>query len=151
MSIKVKKVVIFTDGACSGNPGPGGWGAVIYKDETKYELSGYSSETTNNRMEIVAAIKALESLKEKCSVSLNTDSNYLKLGITTWILNWKRDNWKGQNKKIIKNVDLWKKLDELNSRHNVTWNWVKAHAGNPDNEKADSLATTAIIKKGLIN
>ena len=111
MSIKVKKVVIFTDGACSGNPGPGGWGAVIYKDETKYELSGYSSETTNNRMEIVAAIKALESLKEKCSVSLNTDSNYLKLGITTWILNWKRNY---TYKKLI--AEMKEKLNESKNK-----------------------------------
>ncbi len=135
---------IFTDGACSGNPGPGGWGAVIYLEKVRYEISGYEKDTTNNRMEIKAAIKALESLKNPTEISLYTDSNYLKLGITTWILNWKRNNWKSKNRKAIKNIDLWKRLDQLNNMHTVNWNWVKAHAGDPDNERADALATNAI-------
>ena len=141
-----KEVVIFTDGACSGNPGPGGWGAVIYIDNKVDELSGFEANTTNNRMEITAAIKALESIKKPTKVSLHTDSNYLKLGITVWILSWKKNNWKSKNKKIVKNIDLWKKLDQLNSIHKVTWKWVKAHNGNPNNERADALATNAIKK-----
>ena len=142
-----KEVIIFTDGACSGNPGPGGWGAVIYTGNKVDELSGFEINTTNNRMEVTAAIKALESIEKPAIISLHTDSNYLKLGITVWILSWKRNNWKNKNKKVIKNVDLWKKLDQLNYMHKITWNWVKAHAGHPDNERADTLATDAIKKR----
>ncbi len=141
---KNHEIIIYTDGACSGNPGPGGWGAVIYSKENKTEISGYELDTTNNRMEILAAIKALESLETKSTVLLYTDSNYLKLGITSWIKVWKKNNWKNRSKKLIKNLDLWKRLDELNSVHLVNWSWVKAHSGNSDNERADNLATGAI-------
>ena len=143
---KNHEIIIYTDGACSGNPGPGGWGAVIYSKKHKTELSGCELDTTNNRMEILAAIKALESLGTKSTVLFYTDSNYLKLGITSWVKVWKSNEWKNRSKKLIKNLDLWKRLDELNSIHLISWNWVKAHSGNPDNERADDLATNAIKK-----
>lgn len=138
------KVVIYTDGACSGNPGPGGWGAVlIYKDNEK-ELSGGESQTTNNRMELMAAIKSLGELKKPCAVDLYTDSNYVRQGITEWIHNWKKRNWKTTDKKPIKNVDLWLLLDEVSQKHDIKWFWVKGHNGDPLNERADALARNAI-------
>lgn len=136
----VEKAVIYTDGACSGNPGPGGWGAILKFGKHRKELCGGEKETTNNRMELLAAISALDSLKWAASVDLHTDSNYLKDGITKWIFNWKRNGWKTAAKKPVKNEDLWKRLDELASRHDVEWHWVKGHAGHPENERADELA-----------
>ncbi len=133
-------VVIYTDGACSRNPGPGGWGALlIYGDERK-ELKGGEAETTNNRMELLAAIRALEALNRRCRVDLHTDSNYLRHGITEWITKWKRNGWKTANRKPVKNDDLWQRLDELQAGQDVDWHWVKGHAGDEGNERADQLA-----------
>ena len=139
-----KKVIIYTDGACSGNPGKGGWGAILIYGDTKKEISGYEELTTNNQMELTAVIKALSLLKRQCDVELWTDSNYVKSGITEWIYNWKKYNWKNSKKEIIKNLELWQKLDELNNFHNIKWNWVKGHADNEFNNRADELATTEI-------
>ena len=133
-------VRIWTDGACSGNPGPGGWGALLRYGEHEKELFGGEAETTNNRMELLAAISALNELKKSCSVELTTDSQYVKGGITGWIYGWKKNGWKTAAKKPVKNEDLWKALDEAVSRHDVKWHWVKGHAGHPENEKADELA-----------
>ncbi len=135
-----KTVEIYTDGACSGNPGPGGWGAILAHGGHKKELKGGASETTNNRMELTAAIEALNALNEPCSVDLHTDSNYLREGITSWIKNWNRNGWKTANKKPVKNADLWKQLEVARARHEVRWHWVKGHAGHPENERADELA-----------
>lgn len=136
----MKSVEIFTDGACSGNPGPGGWGAILrYNGRTK-ELSGGEPETTNNRMELMAAIQALGALKEPCKVDFYTDSNYVKDGIGGWIEGWKRNGWKTAAKAPVKNAELWRALDEARRRHEVTWHWVKGHAGHPENERADELA-----------
>ncbi|MGI6851433.1 ribonuclease HI [Mesorhizobium sp. 1B3] len=136
----MKSVEIFTDGACSGNPGPGGWGAILrYKGKTK-ELSGGEPETTNNRMELMAAIQALGALKEPCKIDFYTDSNYVKDGIGGWIEGWKRNGWKTAAKAPVKNAELWRALDEARKRHEVTWHWVKGHAGHPENERADELA-----------
>ncbi len=133
-------IEIFTDGACSGNPGPGGWGALLrYKDVEK-ELSGGAAATTNNRMEMMAAIAALEALKRPSRVRLTTDSVYLKDGITKWIHAWKKRGWKTAAKKPVKNVDLWQRLEQALSPHEVRWHWVKGHAGHPENERADELA-----------
>ena len=140
----MKQVEIFTDGACRGNPGPGGWGALLRYGDTERELYGGESETTNNRMELRAAIEALRALKEPCEVDLTTDSVYVRSGITEWLANWKRRNWKTANKKPVKNVDLWQALDEQNSRHQVRWHWVKGHSGHRENEIADQLANRAI-------
>ena len=140
----MKYIEIFTDGACKGNPGVGGWGAIlIYKDTVK-EISGTSSDTTNNIMELTAVIKALQLLKEECHVIITTDSNYVKDGITQWIKNWKSNGWKTANKKAVKNQSLWKELDELSSKHHIEWKWVKGHSGHPGNERADELANEAI-------
>ena len=140
-----KKPLIYTDGACKGNPGPGGWGAlIITEDKVEKEIYGYERLTTNNRMELTAAIKALDYFKDSIELVLFTDSLYLKQGITIWIEAWKKNNWKNKQKKNIKNLDLWKKLDSLNIFHNIDWSWVKAHDGNPGNEKADQLANKAI-------
>jgi len=139
-----KRVVIFTDGACSGNPGPGGWGAVLRWGGTEKELSGGEAETTNNRMELTAAIEALSALKRPCAIDLTTDSEYLRNGIMKWINGWKRNGWRTADRKPVKNVDLWMKLDELTARHNVTWHWVKGHAGDEMNERVDGLARQAI-------
>ena len=139
-----KTVTIHTDGACSGNPGPGGWGAVLEWDGHEKELSGGEPETTNNRMELMAAIVALETLKRPCRVRLVTDSTYVRDGVTKWIHAWKTNGWKTAAKKPVKNADLWKRLDEATRRHTVEWEWVKGHAGHPENERADALARAAI-------
>ena len=133
-------IVIYTDGACSGNPGPGGWGAILIYGAHRKELSGGESPTTNNRMELLAAISALEALKGKCAAEIHTDSNYVKNGITGWIHGWKKNGWRTADKKPVKNAELWQRLDELASRHSVSWHWVKGHAGHPENERADELA-----------
>ena len=140
----MSKVIIFTDGACSGNPGPGGWGALLRYGDAEKKLSGGELETTNNRMEMMAAIKALESLKRPVQVELYTDSVYVKDGITKWLTNWKKNNWVTASRKPVKNKDLWEQLDTLNSFHNVSWQWVKAHAGHRENEIADMLANKGI-------
>ena len=137
-------VEIFTDGACSGNPGPGGWGAILrFKDREK-ELSGGAQETTNNRMELQAAIEGLRALKRPMRVAIHTDSTYVKDGVTKWIVNWKRNGWKTAAKKRVKNVDLWQALDDVLIGHDVEWHWVKGHAGHPENERADALARAAV-------
>lgn len=135
-----QKVEIFTDGACSGNPGPGGWGAILRFNEIEKELSGGATETTNNRMEMTATIEALNTLKRPCMVILTTDSSYVKDGITKWLFAWKRNGWKTASKKPVKNEDLWKALDEAVTRHTIEWRWVKGHAGHAENERADALA-----------
>jgi ribonuclease HI len=137
-------VDIFTDGACSGNPGPGGWGAILRYNGVEKELSGAAPETTNNRMEMLAAIAALEALKRPARVRLHTDSTYLKDGITKWIHAWKARGWKTANKKPVKNQDLWQRLETALEPHQVEWFWVKGHAGHPENERADELARAAI-------
>ena len=137
-------VHIFTDGACKGNPGPGGWGAIMkYGDHVK-ELNGYSSKTTNNIMEITAVIEALKSLTRPCSIILTTDSIYVKNGITQWIHNWKKKGWKTSNKKPVKNKECWIQLDIEVQRHQIEWKWVKGHSGHPENERADELANEAV-------
>jgi ribonuclease HI len=133
-------VVVYTDGACSGNPGPGGWGAILIWGEHRRELNGGEAETTNNRMELIAAIEALEALKRPCRVALHTDSSYLRDGISKWIHGWKRNGWKTADRKPVKNAELWQRLDAASGRHEVTWHWVKGHAGHPENERADELA-----------
>jgi ribonuclease HI len=140
------KVDIWTDGACSGNPGPGGWGVVLVAMGKQRELSGSEPETTNNRMELMAAIKGLEALKRPCAVEIHTDSEYLKNGVTTWIHGWKRNGWKTADKKPVKNTDLWQTLDEAIKPHQITWTWVKGHAGDPMNERCDELARAAIAQ-----
>lgn len=134
------KVAIWTDGACSGNPGPGGWGAVLTFGEVEKDLCGGEALTTNNRMELMAAIMALEALTRSCAVDLHTDSQYVRGGVTGWINGWKRNGWKTADKKPVKNVDLWQRLDEAQARHEVKWHWVKGHAGDAMNERADELA-----------
>ena len=142
----MKQVTIYTDGACSGNPGPGGWGAVLIYGDHEKDLYGGEADTTNNRMELMAAIEGLNSLKEPCKVALYTDSVYVKEGITNWIHGWKKRDWRGANKKPVKNVDLWQALDEAARRHDISWHWVKGHAGNEMNERADELARRGIEK-----
>ena len=142
----MSEVIIFTDGACSGNPGPGGWGALLRYGDTEKELSGGELETTNNRMEMMAAIRALESLKRPVQVELYTDSVYVKDGITKWIHGWKARNWKTANKKPVKNVDLWRRLERAMEPHLIDWHWIKGHAGHADNELVDELARNAIPK-----
>ena len=141
-----KKVDIYTDGACSGNPGPGGWGVLIQLDDKNIELSGGDNETTNNRMELMAAIIALEEINKDYKINLYTDSNYVKDGITSWISNWKKNNWKTANKKEVKNKDLWIRLDAAIKGKDISWIWVKGHAGNAGNEQADYLARSALEK-----
>ena len=139
------KYVIYTDGACSGNPGPGGWGAVILnEDKNETNISGKEKSTTNNRMELMAPIMALRKIKKASEVTIYTDSIYLKNGITTWIKNWEKNSWKNANKKPVKNKDLWVSLNKLSKEENIDWKWVKAHNGNKYNELADKLATEAI-------
>lgn len=140
---EVKKVVIYTDGGCKPNPGPGGWAALLIFGDVTRELSGGDRKTTNNQMELTAAIEALEALKEPCEVDLYTDSQYLKNGITAWMANWKRNGWQTANKQPVKNKDLWVRLDAATARHKVNWRWVKGHANNAHNERVDQLATAA--------
>ena len=142
----MKQVEIFTDGACSGNPGPGGWGALLRWNGVTKELYGGEADTTNNRMELTAAIKALNALKEACEVDLYTDSVYVRNGISSWIDSWKANNWKTSAKKPVKNAELWQQLDEARSRHKVSWHWVKGHAGHPENERCDELARKGVAE-----
>ena len=139
------EVDIFTDGACSGNPGPGGWGAILRFGATEKELSGSEDPTTNNRMEIMAAIAGLEALKRPCRVQLYTDSIYLRDGITRWLPAWKARDWRTADKKPVKNVDLWQRLEAAADPHEIDWQWVRGHAGHPENERADALARAAIV------
>lgn len=138
------RVEIFTDGACRGNPGPGGWGAILRYGAVEKELSGGEAETTNNRMELMAAISALEALKRPVTVDIHTDSTYVRDGITKWIHGWKKRDWRTADKKPVKNVDLWQRLEKAVARHQVDWHWVKGHAGHPENERADELARLAV-------
>ena len=140
---ELSSVEIFTDGACKGNPGPGGWGAVIRYGKHEKELSGGESNTTNNRMELMAAIEALNALTRPCQVILSTDSNYVKDGITKWIFGWQKNGWKTADRKPVKNADLWQALLAAVRRHQVEWRWVRGHAGHPENERADQLASDA--------
>ncbi len=140
----MKQVEAFTDGACRGNPGPGGWGVLLRFGEHERELWGGERETTNNRMELTAAIEALRALKEPCRVALTTDSQYVRKGITEWIDNWKKRGWRTAGKQPVKNVDLWQALDEERQRHRVDWHWVKGHSGHRENEIADQLANRGI-------
>ena len=146
MNDRLPHVIIHTDGACSGNPGPGGWGAVLTFGDREKELRGGEPNTTNNRMELMAAISALEALKRPCRVDLHTDSQYLRNGIMTWIKNWKRNGWRTSDKKPVKNVDLWQRLDAALSPHQVRWHWLRGHAGHEKNERADVLAREAIAE-----
>jgi len=142
----MSSVTIYTDGACRGNPGPGGWGALLMSGEHRRELNGAVAETTNNRMELTAAIAALAALKRACTVALYTDSQYVRQGITEWIHQWKVRDWRTADKKPVKNIDLWQALDSQIARHTIEWHWVKGHAGVPGNERADELANAAIDK-----
>jgi ribonuclease HI len=135
-----KRIAIWSDGACSGNPGPGGWGAVLVWDGHRKELKGGAAATTNNRMELTAAIEAIEALKRPSAIDFYTDSQYLRGGVMGWIKGWKRNGWKTSDRKPVKNVDLWQKLDALGERHDITWHWVRGHAGTEGNERADELA-----------
>ncbi len=137
-------VEIYTDGACRGNPGPGGWGALLRAGRHEKVLSGAESDTTNNRMELMAAIRALEALRRPCRVDLYTDSRYLRNGITEWLSKWKRNGWRTADRKPVKNVDLWQRLDQAAARHRINWHWVRGHSGHPENERADRLANEAI-------
>lgn len=139
----MKNVAVYTDGSCLGNPGPGGYGAVLIFNQHRKELSKGFHLTTNNRMELLAAVVSLESLQEACNVTLTTDSQYVKNGINQWIHNWKRNGWRTSNKKPVKNADLWKLLDAAVTRHTIIWKWVKGHSGHPENERCDLLARTA--------
>lgn len=136
----MKVITVYTDGACSGNPGPGGWGAILKYNDNQKELNGGAADTTNNRMELMAAISALQSLKERCQVDLYTDSVYVRDGISKWIEGWKRNGWKTAAKQPVKNAELWQQLDAVRKNHEVNWHWVKGHAGHPENERADELA-----------
>ena len=150
MSANLPHVVVHTDGACSGNPGPGGWGAILAFGDREKELKGGEANTTNNRMELMAAISALEALKRPCRVDLHTDSQYLRNGVMSWLANWKRNGWRTADKKPVKNADLWRRLTEAMSRHEVTWLWVKGHAGDPGNERADELARRGIEEAAVM-
>ena len=136
---------IFTDGACKGNPGPGGWGAIIISHKSKIELNGYENFTTNNRMELKAVIEGIKSIGSPSRVEITTDSKYVKNGITDWIINWKKNNWQTAQKKPVKNKDLWIDLEKLTESHSITWKWVKGHSGHFENERADALANEAIL------
>lgn len=140
----MKHVTIFTDGACRGNPGPGGWGALLHYGDHKKNLSGAEPHTTNNRMELTAAIQALLALREPCRVELHTDSQYLQKGMTEWLVKWKKQGWTGAGKRAIKNIDLWQVLEQEVRRHHVTWHWVKGHSGHIENDWVDRLANEAI-------
>ncbi len=141
----VPQVCLYTDGACSGNPGPGGWGALLTMGPHEKELCGAEAHTTNNRMEMMAAIQGLRALKNPCQVDLYTDSQYLRDGITSWIVGWKKNGWKTGAKKPVKNEDLWRLLDDLVQIHDIRWHWVKGHNGHPENERVDLLARSAIL------
>ena len=141
-----KKVTVYTDGACSGNPGPGGWAALLLHEGNSREIAGGEAQTTNNRMELMAAIEALTALKEPCEVTVYTDSKYVKDGMTNWIHNWKKNGWKTAAKKPTLNADLWRQLDEAASKHEVNWLWVKGHDGDPQNERVDELAVAELEK-----
>lgn len=140
------KVVIYTDGACSGNPGPGGWGAILRYGDHEKEMNGGELDTTNNRMEMMAVIESLKALKKSCIIDLYTDSVYVKDGVTKWLDGWKAKGWKTAAKKPVKNQDLWELIDQEISRHQIEWHWIKGHAGHPDNERADELAREGILK-----
>ncbi len=144
------EVTIYTDGACSGNPGPGGWGALLFYLGHKKEISGYSATSTNNIMELTAAIEALKLLKKKCNIQLFTDSKYLIDGITGWIFNWERNNWRTASKQPVKNKELWQELQSLTALHQIKWNWVKGHSDNEFNERCDQLAREAIKNQGIV-
>ena len=148
MSETLPTVAIATDGACKGNPGPGGWGALLRFGEVEKELSGGENPSTNNRMEMMAAIMALESLKRPCAVILTTDSVYVRDGITKWIHGWKRNGWRTAAKKPVANAELWQRLEAACARHSIDWRWVKGHAGDADNERADRLASDAAVAAG---
>ena len=137
------EVEIYTDGACSGNPGPGGWGAILRSKDTEKELSGGDKDTTNNRMEMMAVIVALEALTRPCKVTITTDSQYVLKGMTEWLAGWKKKNWMTASRKPVKNVDLWQRMDEAAQIHSLSWEWVRGHQGHPENERADQLAVTA--------
>jgi len=140
----MKRVTIYTDGACHGNPGPGGWAAILVAGAHRREISGYDPQTTNNRMEMRAAIEALETLREPCEVELYTDSQYLRNGMEQWLAKWKRNQWRTADRKAVKNVDLWQRLDTGAQRHVVRWHWLRGHDGHPENERCDLLANEAI-------
>jgi len=145
----LKQVEMFTDGACRGNPGPGGWGVLLRYQGVERSLYGAEAATTNNRMELQAAIEGLKALRESCQVTVTTDSGYVKNGIETWLANWKRKGWKTAGRQPVKNMDLWQQLDEQNQRHRVRWHWVKGHSGHRENEIADQLANRAIDELDL--
>ena len=140
----MSRVEIYTDGACRGNPGVGGWGALLRFRDRELELFGGEPATTNNRMELTAAIRALEALKRRCEVALYTDSQYVRQGITTWLADWKRRDWRTSDRKPVKNQDLWQQLDALAAKHDIAWHWVRGHTGHPENERADALANRGI-------
>ena len=142
----IKTIEIFTDGACKGNPGPGGWGAILRYGTTEKEIYGANKNTTNNIMELTAVIESLKNLKKPCELTITTDSKYVKNGITEWIHNWKKNGWRTAAKKEVKNKELWIELDSLIQIHSITWDWVKGHSGHPENERADLLANVAIEK-----
>ena len=144
----MKQITIYTDGACRGNPGPGGWGALLCYAGVERELFGGETPTTNNRMELTAAIQALGALREPCRVELHTDSEYLRRGITEWVIRWKSNGWRTADRKPVKNVDLWRLLDAEAARHRIDWHWVKGHSGHPGNERADQLANQGIACAG---
>ena len=143
---ELSEVEVFTDGACRGNPGPGGWAAILRYRATEKEVGGFEPDTTNNRMEMTAAIAGLEALKRPCRVRLYSDSRYLRDGITKWMEGWKKRGWRTADKQTVKNIDLWQRLDAASARHEVTWIWVRGHSGHPENERADALARARIAE-----
>ena len=144
LAANLKKIAIYTDGACRGNPGPGGWGVLLRYNHHEKQLNGAEAHTTNNRMELLAAIKGLEALQQSCVVELTTDSEYLRRGMTEWLQKWKKNNWKTADKKPVKNQELWQQLDALAQQHQITWHWIKGHSNHPENDHADLLANQAI-------
>ena len=145
----MKKVELYTDGACRGNPGPGGWGALLRYDEQERELYGYQANATNNQMELMAAIRGLEALTQPCEVSLTADSKYVLQGMTEWMIGWKRKGWKSASGQPVKNQDLWQRLDKAAQSHKIQWNWVRGHTGHVDNERVDGLANRAIDERKI--